>query len=348
MAKAFHPDVNNNDPKKAAKFKVIGEAYRILSNPAKRAQYDRQMQNQSYYTAASSANPGYKREAYQRRRDFQFRPYFSKQYTAARPAQHGSPLGRKIYGITLAVILGITLIYTVKPMVVNRTYSNLYFTEGKLLYESGEYNKALNSLDKAIAKFGTSAVKASILACEIMMNEFGEYDYALEYTRLGLDRARMREEKSDLLILQGKCYLGLEEYAKARRSFHRALSVMPYDNYAIHVGLSEIYARYYQDFYKSLFHAEQALSQEKPEHVNEENQLWYLRGLSHQQLGKYSQSIADLKRVKPSSAYFRKAQLVMGYAWYGKNKYSQACSCWEAAGDEITDKVKKLMELDCN
>ena len=38
-AKAFHPDVNK-DKGAEAKFKEIGEAYSVLSDPSKRAKYD--------------------------------------------------------------------------------------------------------------------------------------------------------------------------------------------------------------------------------------------------------------------------------------------------------------------
>ena len=41
LAKQYHPDLNPEDPKAEAKFKEINEAYEILSNPERKAQYDR-------------------------------------------------------------------------------------------------------------------------------------------------------------------------------------------------------------------------------------------------------------------------------------------------------------------
>ena len=40
LAKQYHPDANQNDPKAADRFKEVGEAYAVLSNPQKRKQYD--------------------------------------------------------------------------------------------------------------------------------------------------------------------------------------------------------------------------------------------------------------------------------------------------------------------
>ena len=41
LARRYHPDVNKDDPEAEAKFKEISEAYKVLSDPKARAQYDR-------------------------------------------------------------------------------------------------------------------------------------------------------------------------------------------------------------------------------------------------------------------------------------------------------------------
>ena len=41
MARKYHPDLNRDDPKTAeAKFKEVNEAYDVLKDPQKKAQYD--------------------------------------------------------------------------------------------------------------------------------------------------------------------------------------------------------------------------------------------------------------------------------------------------------------------
>ena len=40
LAKKYHPDANQGDDKAAERFKEVGEAYSVLSDPKKRKQYD--------------------------------------------------------------------------------------------------------------------------------------------------------------------------------------------------------------------------------------------------------------------------------------------------------------------
>jgi len=48
LARQYHPDVASQDPDAAAKFALINEAYRALSDPKRRQQYDRTLPKKSY------------------------------------------------------------------------------------------------------------------------------------------------------------------------------------------------------------------------------------------------------------------------------------------------------------
>ena len=57
LARKFHPDLNPDDAQAEARFKEIGEAYEVLSDPAKRQAYDR-FGHEGVRTGAAGAGPG--------------------------------------------------------------------------------------------------------------------------------------------------------------------------------------------------------------------------------------------------------------------------------------------------
>ena len=58
LAKRYHPDANRGDTKAAERFKEVGEAYSILSDPAKRSQYDQMRSAGSFAMGSGQHSTG--------------------------------------------------------------------------------------------------------------------------------------------------------------------------------------------------------------------------------------------------------------------------------------------------
>ena len=57
LAKKYHPDHNPDDPKAAERFKLVGEAYRVLSDDVARADYDQKSGASCSRQGADQASP---------------------------------------------------------------------------------------------------------------------------------------------------------------------------------------------------------------------------------------------------------------------------------------------------
>ena len=57
LAKTHHPDANRGNPQAAERFKEIGEAYAVLSDPKKRKQYDQMRRFGSFGLGGAGRGP---------------------------------------------------------------------------------------------------------------------------------------------------------------------------------------------------------------------------------------------------------------------------------------------------
>jgi molecular chaperone DnaJ len=76
LAKKYHPDANADDPRAADRFKEIGEAYSVLSDPEKRKKYDQMRRLGAFGLGgggrSGARRPGGARGGYQTAQDFSF------------------------------------------------------------------------------------------------------------------------------------------------------------------------------------------------------------------------------------------------------------------------------------
>lgn len=226
LAKRYHPDANAGDQEKEEMFKLVSEAYDVLSDADKKASYDLSLLLGLYEEEKTRAS----RQAAARTQP---------QYAYRRP--HPITYSWKTYtGMTGLVLIIIASIFAV-PFGLSRYSSEYHYDKGIEYYQTGQYYAALNSLERAIVDFGSKNVEACLLAGTILSKEYGQYTYALEYMDRGLEMASSDGERVQLLYNKGLYLKGSADYHGAIQQFTEALKLWPeYDS--LHFAIASIYA----------------------------------------------------------------------------------------------------------
>lgn len=226
LAKKYHPDVNNGDQDKEEMFKLVSEAYNVLSDVDKKATYDLSLLLGLYEEEKQQAA---------RRASARSQP----QYAYRRPTS--ITYSRKTYvGMTGLVLMLITAIFMV-PIALSRYSSEYHYDKGLEYYQDEQYYAALNSLERSIVDFGSKNIEACLLAGTILMEEYGQYNYAIEYADRGLALKSSDGEKVQLLYMKGLCLRAEADYHGAIREFNKALALWP-DYDSLHYTIASIYA----------------------------------------------------------------------------------------------------------
>lgn len=315
LAKKYHPDVNANDTEKAEMFKLINEAYKVLSDSDKKAAYDLRLLLGIHEEYTASENNSYTYDA--RSRTFRYRYYYRKQ----EPVTYS----KKTYlAVTLFVISIASAIWLV-PFTLS-WYSSAYnYNQGVEYYKNGQYYAALNSLDRAIIDFGSKNTEACILAGNILMNHFGQYTFAIEYANKGLAMAKTNQEKGYLLYMKGLCRKAGANYYLAIKEFEDAKSFWPeYDS--LYYTIGNIYA-YHLGNYSLAVDSYNKLLDLNPDFT----EAYYERAYSHFKLKDNKKAMLDIEQYLSFRAEDGKAHLLKGELELESGNIEEACSYFKRA-----------------
>ncbi len=277
LALHYHPDKNAGDKAAEEKFKLIVEAYQVLSDPTKRFLYD----NRTVFTPTAAQPQPYS----PRNKD----PYFQRAGRSSAPPHRKQGEGfskktRVMGGLFVGLLL---LLITIIPVTLQLYASVHNYNEGKRLYEEKAYMAALEKLSFGYRLFGTKNLETAKLATLILAEDLKYYKQSLIHISKGLEYAEAPEDRAWFYFKKGISLKHLNEYDEAIRNLHLALEISPkWDSALYHLGEIHTFAK--RDYDTGIFFFSQAL-QLNPEFSD----CFMGRGYCHYQKGSHDIAVLD-------------------------------------------------------
>jgi tetratricopeptide (TPR) repeat protein len=239
LANQLHPDKHGGDPRHEEQFKAVAAAYRVLSDPGRRAQYDYQLQQAAQYAdsqrraAAEAAASG--PSVYHMPPPMATRPLRTRPPAGSRERHYQQRVPRQQVRFNrqdfwlVAAITGLIFLFGISAKVVmDRVAAGVNYDDARKAFAQGQWSTAYSYLDQAIAFRDdyTSALRLRGQLAEDINHDYAtaraDYQAALLASAAGTDPLPT-PETARVLYRLGRCQVVLHQPAEAERSYSQAL-----------------------------------------------------------------------------------------------------------------------------
>lgn len=317
-AKEYHPDLHPEIPQYEELFKLVNEAYSVLSDEQLRAVYDFKIATYTSQEETSSPAPVY------------------TQTTSTTQPQKGHASSKNWYNTRyqyskkvklqgLAFITLVLLVVIGGPISMEIYTAERDFEEGMDYYNQGNFFAALNKFDLAMRDVGLRNTEACSLSCLILIYNYREYSAALRYIERGLDYAETPELTATFLYWKGLVLSEMGQAEVALASYQESAKIMQQpDSTLIQIGTLYAYdLRLYDKGLEYFDKIEDAAS-----YVAE---IEFGRGYCHYHQGLYLDAITDFQKVVKTRPANGAAFLMMGMAKFKVDQNEGGCADLQTA-----------------
>ena len=239
LATQLHPDKHGGDPRYEEQFKAVAAAYRVLSDPGRRAQYDYQLhqaaqraesQRRAEAQAAGSGPSVYHMPPPVAAPPLRTRPPAGsreRHYQQRTPRQQVR-FNRQDFWL-VAAITGLIFLFGISAKVVmDRVAAGVNYDDARQAFAQGQWSAAYSYLDQAISFRDdyTSALRLRGQLAEDINHDYpaarADYQAALLASAAGTDPLPP-PDAARVLYRLGRCQVVLHQPAEAERSYSQAL-----------------------------------------------------------------------------------------------------------------------------
>ncbi|PSR55177.1 molecular chaperone DnaJ [Adhaeribacter arboris] len=311
LARLYHPDKHQGNRLFEEKFKVVNEAYQILSDERKRAIYDlklqylvlqyQAMQQAPYQTPIVTREPASYSERHYRtipKREFQ----------------------RKDLKIIIGIFIGIIIASLLVKLLMDHITGMSNYRAALQYTKMEQWSLAHSLLTKTIY-FKPNFADAYSRRARIEMNIYQNYPAAIA----DLDEAIKRTEqpRADLFYDKGRCYEKLQRDTLAEAQMTKALQANQvytpayFERGMIRATLLNTYPQAIQDFNSFLkFSGANAKMR---------NEALLYRGYCYYLLGQADKSIPDYEQALAADTQSGRLLYLLGKAYYDLDRKDEAC-----------------------
>mgnify|MGYP002713023341 CR=1 FL=1 len=306
LVQTYHPDINSSEAD-GEQIKLINLAYETLSNPEKRARYDRSLHGGFHDNESASYTP----PPPPRRPP----PYYyqRKAHTSSAPTYS---LKTQIlgWGATITILLCVVAgVYAMQYFT-----SEYYFTQGLEAEGRNEFEKAISLYQLAIRDWGAKSVDASIKSAQLSRN-IGAFYYMADFCKKGLLHGPDSTQTALLFYLEGTAYVRIEQFERAESAFYNSL-IYKFQKDSIYQALATLYVNNLGEYEKAEKMYSYLLSGNS---INLAN--YYNRGICYQNMGKFDLAILDFQRVLEDNPFHGKTLFQLGRSYLAIGNKELAC-----------------------
>ena len=196
LAVRYHPDKNQGDREMEERFKEINEAYQMLSDPYKKAQFDLKLHYQAFTSSMAQESAATHQPKHRPRTR---RPYVEVDYKGNVKSTLYA------FGITFVIALGAVGVSGIHKWYVQKQYEKL-LSERRVVF------------DEAQQLFTSDKMKESL----VILANLAPFKSEEE------DMRNFKSEKLDEIILKGEAHYLEEDFEKAIRYYELANRFSPY------------------------------------------------------------------------------------------------------------------------
>lgn len=332
LAIQYHPDKHQGNTYFEEQFKIVNEAYQVLSDPQKRAFHDLRLQ----YVRDQE------RIRQQRTRYTQTREpaSVSERYYRNIPRQPRR-FSRKDYYIVVSIFAFIILFSLAVSFVMNHVTARSRYNSALPYIERGQWSSAHSLLSEAI-HFKAGFADAYLRRAFIEMNIYQNYAAAIADFEAAIANAETISPHT--YYLKAKCHFHLKHYEQAEHDLSRALEGDPeltlavFERGEIRLFFLRKYKQSIQDF--TVFLAAE------PEGELRHDAFMY-RGYGHYQLHDYQTAIDDYQKALRTEGRSGRLQYLLGKAELALGHRRNACMAFVKAYNMGFERAEQELMREC-